>query len=355
MYRKTEARINLNAIRANLDLAGSLAPGSQSVAVIKADAYGHGMLHVAAALQDFAPAFAVATIDEALELRESGIRNTVLVLQGATSATAYKAAAANGLTLVVHTQEQVKNLLAAGVSLPVWLKIDSGMHRLGLPPGECADVHQRLLGGGIDVQVVCTHFSCADDLDSDATAQQIERFSSATASLGLPRSLANSAAILTRSESHAEWIRPGYMLYGNSPFATDVDNGRDLQPAMSLQSEVISIREVRPGESVGYGARWTAQQPSIIGTVAIGYGDGYPRHAPNGTPTGVNGRVAPLVGRVSMDSIAVDLTGHSGVAVGDRVELWGESIAVNEVAAAAGTIGYELLTGVSSRVPRIYA
>lgn len=354
MYRKTEAHINLDAIRANLALAASLAADSQSVAVIKADAYGHGMLRVAAALQDLAPAFAVATIDEALELRESGIRNTILVLQGATSGPAYEAAAANGLTLVVHSREQVASLLEARISVPVWLKIDSGMHRLGLAPGECAAVHQRLVDGGIDVQVVCTHFACADDLDSDATAQQIERFSSATDGLGLPRSLANSAAILTRPESHAEWIRPGYMLYGNSPFTTDIDVACDLQPAMTLQSELIAIREVQPGESVGYGVRWTAQQPSIIGTVAIGYGDGYPRHAPGGTPTRVNGHVAPLVGSVSMDSLAVDLTGHDRVVVGDRVELWGESISVNDVAAAAGTIGYELLTGVSSRVPRIY-
>ena len=354
MYRKTEAHINLDAIRANLAVAGSLAPGSQSVAVIKADAYGHGMLRVAAALQDLAPAFAVATIDEALELRESGMRHAILVLQGATSAAAYEAAAANSLTLVVHTQEQVAGLLAARVAVPVWLKIDSGMHRLGLLPDECADVCQRLLDGDIDVQVVCTHFACADDLDSDATAQQIERFTSATASLNLPRSLANSAAILTRPESHAEWVRPGYMLYGNSPLSVDVDAAHQLQPAMTLQSEIIAIRELRPGESVGYGARWTAQRPSTIGTVAIGYADGYPRHAPSGTPTSVNERIAPLVGSVSMDSLAVDLTGHNGVAVGDRVELWGERIAVNDVAAAAGTIGYELLTSVSNRVPRIY-
>ncbi len=355
MYRKTEAHIDLDAIRSNFALACSLAPHSKCIAVIKANAYGHGMLHVAEAMQDVAKAFAVATIEEALELRNAGINNALLVLQGVTTSTACKVAASNNLSLVVHSPEQIESLIEARVSLKVWLKIDSGMHRLGLAPGDVANACKRLDAGGIKVQVACTHFACADDLDSDATRQQLQSFNAATAGLGLPRSAANSAAVLGWPESHADWIRPGYMLYGSSPFRVDVEAARKLQPAMTLQSEIIAIRTVPAGDSVGYGARWTAERPSIIGTVAIGYADGYPRHAPNGTPTQVNGRPAPLAGTVSMDAITIDLTEHADATIGDRVELWGPDIAVNEVAAAAGTIGYQLLSGVSSRVPRIYS
>ena len=358
MLRKTEAYIDLDAIRANLALAGSLAPQSQSIPVIKANAYGHGMRRVAAALQDRAPAFAVATLDEALELRADGIPNTLLVLQGVTGIDACREAAAHQLTPIVHAQEQVDHLLAADVRLPVWLKVDTGMHRLGIAPPDCRDTYRRLVDAGNDVQVVCTHFACADEPDNDATARQIECFASATRGLDVPRSLANSAGIMAWPSSHAEWNRPGYMLYGNSPLP-GLPQGDDglasgLRPAMTLKSEIISIREVPTGESVGYGARWTASRPSVIGTVAIGYGDGYPRHAANGTPTWVNGRVAPLAGTVSMDAIAIDLTQHERIAVGDRVELWGNNVSLNEVADKAGTIGLQLVTGVSNRVPRVY-
>jgi alanine racemase len=259
------------------------------------------------------------------------------------------------LTLVVHSLDQVAGLLKSGVSVPVWLKVDTGMHRLGLAPGDFAETRQRLAAGGIEVQVVCTHLACADELQGDVTRQQLEIFAALTANLDIPRSISNSAAILAWPDSHADWNRPGYMLYGSSPFAVEVEAARALQPAMTLRSEIIALRAVLKGESVGYGARWTAERPSIIGTVAIGYADGYPRHARNGTPTLVNGKPAPLVGTVSMDAITVDLTEHDSAAVGDSVELWGPGIAVNDVAAAAGTIGYQLLSGVSSRVRRTYS
>jgi len=355
VYRKTEAHIDLDTIRANFALASSLAPRSKTLPVIKANAYGHGMLRVAEALRDDAPAFAVATIDEALELREAGIGKPLLVLQGVMTQAACKVAASKKLTLVVHSVEQLEVLFAARVSLAAWLKVDTGMHRLGLSPGDVADAHRRLNASGIDVQVVCTHLACADDLDNDATRSQLARFDAATAGLGLPRSIANSAGVLAWPGSHAEWNRPGYMLYGSSPFARYVESASGLQAAMTLRSEIIAIRAVAQGEPVGYGERWTAERPSIIGTVAIGYADGYPRHAPNGTPTLVNGKLAPLVGTVSMDAITIDLTEHDNAAVGDSVELWGTGIAVNSVAEAAGTIGYQLLTGVSSRVRRIYS
>lgn len=356
-FRKTEALIDLDAIRQNYALACTLAPQSKNIAVIKADAYGHGMRNVAEALQDVVPAFAVAIVDEALELREAGVTVPLLVLEGANSVAACEAAAANNLSLLVHSHEQVSILLQASLSarVSVWLKVDTGMHRLGVSPGDLKSVLDKLQSGGQEIAVLCTHLACADDLANDATSEQIEKFRACTAGLDLPLSISNSAGILGWPESYADWNRPGYMLYGNSPMVSDIETAKGLKPAMTLRSEIIAIREVSPGESVGYGGRWTATRPSTIATVAVGYADGYPRHAPNGTPAQVNGKLAPLVGAVSMDMISIDLTDHDNVTVGDSVELWGAAIPVGGVAAMSGTIGYELLTGVTSRVPRRYS
>jgi len=354
MHRKTEALINLDAIRNNYSLASALAPQSKNIAVIKADAYGHGMLRVAEALQDLVPAFAVAIVDEALELRAAGISHPLLVLEGASDTGACEVAAANGLSLVVHNQEQVSWLLNSRAEVPLWLKVDTGMHRLGLAPDELQTTLDRLSNGGLDVAVACTHLACADELASDVTQKQLDMFKACVVGTDLPTSISNSAGILAWPASHADWNRPGYMLYGNSPMTTDIESANGLQPAMTLRSEIIAIREVPEGESVGYGARWTAKRPSVIGTVAAGYADGYPRHAPNGTPTMLNGQIAPLVGTVSMDMLSVDLTAHDNAAIGDTVELWGKGVPVNEVATRCGTIGYELLTGVTTRVPRRY-
>lgn len=356
MFRKTQAIVDLEAIRANYGLACRLAPRSQNAAVIKADAYGHGLVPVARALQDIAPALAVATLDEALAVRDAGVALPLLVLEGVSTVAAVEAAAAGAVTLIVHNDEQIARLGEAKVREPVsvWLKVDTGMHRLGLPPGQVATALERLGDCPCVVEVVCTHLACADEADNDATTRQLGAFAGAVSGLGLPLSIANSAGILAWPQSHAEWNRPGYMLYGSSPMSADVDSARELLPAMTLRSEIIAVRDVPAGESVGYGARWTAERDTRIGTVAIGYGDGYPRHAPDGTPVFINGRPAPLAGTVSMDMITVDLAGRDDVAAGDTVELWGGNLAVNEVAAAAGTIGYELLTGVTARVPRIY-
>ena len=354
MYRKTVARIDLDAICDNYALATALAPQSKSIAVIKANAYGHGMARVAEALQDIAPAFAVATIDEARELRATtGISRPILVLEGVNDAEALQLAAASNLSLVVHNEEQVQLMAEAPVNLPLWIKVDTGMHRLGFAPQQLQSVLERLRGKSENL-TVCTHLACADDLSSDATQKQLDTFKACVADIDLPVSISNSAGILAWPASHADWNRPGYMLYGASPMTTDVESASGLRPAMTLQSEIIAISEVQTGESVGYGGRWTASQPSIVGTVAAGYADGYPRHAPNGTPTLVNGKIAPLVGTVSMDMLTIDLTAHGTVAVGDTVELWGQSIAINDVAKRSTTIGYELMTGVTARVPRLY-
>jgi len=352
MQRKTAAVIDRDAIRANFELACSLAPESQAVAVIKADAYGHGILQVAEALQDSAPMFGVATIDEALVLREGGIGNAILVLEGVTTSEACDTARAQDLVLMVHAAEQVDMMQGAPAS--AWVKVDTGMHRLGIDGKNLATVLEQLRAGSVDVQVVCTHLACADELDKTVTASQLEKFDACTAGCDLPLSIANSAAVIGWRDSHADWIRPGIMLYGVSPITKDVEISGSLRPAMTLRSEVIAVREIPAGDSVGYGARWTAARPSVIATVAVGYADGYPRHATDGTPVFVSGKVVPLVGTVSMDMITVDVTGHAGVSIGDPVELWGSNLSVSEVAEHAGTISYELLAGVTSRVPRIY-
>ena len=356
MYRKTVAVVDLNAIRENYSLAGKLAPNSKNIAVIKANAYGHGMLRVAEALQDVVPAFAVAIVDEALELRAAGISQPILVLEGINDIAACEVAAENKLSLVVHNQEQVSQLLQARLSCPVplWIKVDTGMHRLGLAPDDLEPVLEKLRSAGHDVAVICTHLACADELASDATQQQLDVFKACVSGIDLPTSISNSAGILAWPASHADWNRPGYMLYGNSPLTTAVESASGLRPAMSFRAEIIAINEVAAGESVGYGARWTAERASIIGTVAAGYADGYPRHAASGTPTMVNNQIAPLVGTVSMDMLTIDLTDHDHAAIGDTVELWGQGVAVNDIATRCGTIGYELLTGVTARVPREY-
>ena len=350
MHRRTAATIDLNAIRDNFALACAQAPASKTMAVIKANAYGHGMLEVAATLDDSAAAFAVATLDEAVVLRAAGVDKDILVLEGVNSADGYREAEAEGLTLAVNSREQVE--LALGSSATVWIKVDTGMHRLGIEPGELADVLGQLRKASVPVEAVCTHLARADDLDDAATRQQLDAFRACAEACGLPRSIANSAGILGWPDSHADWNRPGIMLYGASPFATEVAAASGLRPAMTFEAEVIALRDVPEGDSVGYGGRWTAARPSKIATLAAGYADGYPRHAPDGTPIFVNGHNAPIAGTVSMDMITIDVTDHPEVAIGDLAELWGQNVSVNEVAKRAGTISYELLTRVSPRVPR---
>ncbi len=357
--RPTKAFVDLDALRHNLEVAARLAPASRNIAVIKANAYGHGMVEAGYALQSTADALAVATIDEALELREAGIEGPLLVLQGVTTRDDVNEAVARNLWLMLHELEQVEKVLntPGKGSVTAWLKIDSGMHRLGIPLAEAGEACAALLASPKISQqpVLATHFACADELDSPVTPMQIERFLSFTQGHGLPLSMANSAGILHWPASHADWNRPGIMLYGCDPGNAFSAGAAGLRPVMSLRSEVMAVRRVEAGDGVGYGQRWQAAAPSRIATVSVGYGDGYPRHAPNGTPVLVNGKRAALAGTVSMDMITVDVTGREDVRVGDPVELWGENLLVNEIAAHAGTIGYELLAGMTGRVPRVYS
>lgn len=356
--RNCEAVIDLAAIRANFELACRLAPDSRALAVIKADAYGHGAVRVAETLRDMAPMFAVGFIDEAVELWEAGIREPVLLLEGAGDIDELEYVAQRGGAVVVHRSVQLTALENARVETPVavWLKIDTGMHRLGLPPAEVGSALARLrdsdnVAEGI---VLCTHLANSDIVGDVATFRQIEFFDACCEGADLPQSIANSGGIMAYPESHRHWNRPGYMLYGGSPFQHDLPQSRALRPAMTLRSEIIGLREIAAGEPVGYGSRWTADRPSRIATASIGYADGYPRHAPDGTSILVNGEAAKLAGTVSMDLITIDVTDLGDVALGDEVTLWGRRLPVDEVARSAGTIGYELLTSVSARVPRRY-
>ncbi|RLQ21634.1 alanine racemase [Seongchinamella sediminis] len=357
MARANQARLNLQALRHNLAHARRLAPAAKVMAVVKANGYGHGAVTVAQALAPQADALAVATIDEAMELRAAGLVAPVLLLEGVFEASELDIAARENFWITIDNGQQLQWLEQARLPAPLrcWLKVDTGMHRLGVPAAETADFHQRLSAcGNCQAEIVaCTHFASADDLDSKQTNEQLALFEQATAGLGVLRSAANSPAVLGWPASHYDWIRPGYMLYGDSPFPAPHPNAAPLRPVMTLCSSVISLREVDAGESVGYGASWTAQRPSRIATVSIGYGDGYPRQAANGTPVLVRGQRAPLAGRVSMDMITVDVTDLPEVRLGDEVVLWGEGLPVGEIGAHAGTIGYELTTRMPARTPRV--
>ncbi|MEH6357688.1 MAG: alanine racemase [Pseudomonadales bacterium] len=357
MTRPTFAHINLDALRHNFKLARQFAPQQKIMVMLKADAYGHGSLQVSAALSE-ADAIAVAFIDEALALRRAGITKPITLLQGVFDQQEIELACEHQLDLVILHAEQANMLEAAQCSRPlrIWLKFDSGMHRLGFSSDEYVSWFQRLSAHKNVAEVrLMTHFSCADDPQNSVTAEQEALFDQITGALEAKRSLANSAAIMGWPSTLRDWVRPGIMLYGVCPFADWRENHRDLQPVMTLKSVIISTRKLKAGEAVGYGGSWVAEQDCRIGVASIGYADGYPRCLPNGAPVLVKGQRASLVGRVTMDMITVDLTGLDDVQVGDEVTLWGDGLAVEEIAELAGTIAYELLTGISKRVPRLYS
>lgn len=350
MSRPTFAIIDTAAFVANYRYAKSLAAGARALAVIKANAYGHGAVALARALAAEADAFGVACSEEAMELRESGIDNPIVLLEGVFEPAEIANAAMHQFTLVVHSPQQLDWLLAARPARPldVWLKVDSGMHRLGLEPGELAEAHARLdASPNVGQIVLMSHLACADDTGSPATTDQLACFHRATRGIDAPVSLANSAALMAWPQTHGSWVRPGIMLYGSSPLDTP-DN--KLQPVMRLESRLIAIHDLAAGESIGYGGRHTCTASTRVGVVAVGYADGYPRHAPDGTPVAVNDQLTQLIGRVSMDMLTVDLTDQSQAQVGDHVQLWGDRVSAAEVARHSGTIAYELFTRITRRV-----
>ncbi len=342
--RPARALIDLDALRHNYRLARAL-HGSRSLAVIKANAYGHGAVPCARALAE-ADGFAVAFTDEAMVLRDAGISHPILLLEGVFSADELQRAAAFDLWPVVHHPGQLAMIEAADLPRPldVWLKINSGMNRAGFEPAEVRSVWQRLRDSGrVGAITFMTHLARADEPDMITTPQQVANFEMAIGGLSGARSVSNSAGILGWPIAHADWGRAGILLYGADPMPGEV-NG--LRPVMTLESEVLSVRDLPPGAPVGYGARFRTERPTRIGLVAMGYADGYPRSAPDGTPVVVDGMMTRLVGRVSMDMLTVDLTDVPQAGPGSRVEMWGAQVPVNRVAAGAGTISYELLCNV---------
>ncbi|MCK0715557.1 alanine racemase [Chromohalobacter sarecensis] len=358
MSRPLVADINLGALRHNYRLACDQAPHSRAVAVIKADAYGHGAIQCANALADMAPAFAVASLEEAVALRDAGIAQPIMLLEGFFTAEELPLIDAHRLWIAVHSDWQLDALLAyrPRAPIPTWLKLDSGMHRLGFAPEAFEARWQRLKAAPAQVTDLhlMTHFATADALEPAYFHRQLVCIEALRVRLGAPVCLANSPATLAWPQAHGDWNRPGVMLYGSDPLEGANDASRALKPVMTLRSEIIAVRELATGEAVGYGGRWQAPRPSRIGVVACGYGDGYDRHARDGTPVLVEGRRAPLAGKVSMDMLTVDITEVPEANIGSQVVLWGEGLPIDEVARHCDTISYTLMTGVLPRVPRRY-
>lgn len=358
MARTATAVIKLSAIKQNYLYAKSLNKSAKAIATIKANAYGHGAVEVAKTLADVADAFGVACIEEAKELRDAGILQPILLLEGFFTADELTYISENNIWCAIHTQFQLEALQNAKLSQPinVWLKMDTGMHRLGFLPDEYVNVWQQLTAmSQVNSIVHMSHFSSADDLTSALTKQQTALFLATIGDLAGDVSIANSSAVLTNAvASRNQWVRPGIILYGVSPIDDDA-LAQPLIPAMTFKAKVISQRTVNQGESVGYNGLWTANKTTKIGTVSIGYADGYPRHAANGTPVFINGKQSQIIGRVSMDMLMVDLSMFEQEnCLGFDVELWGDNISANVVANCSETISYALFCGLTRRVSKFY-
>lgn len=355
MPRPTQASIDLPALAHNLTRVRQYVPHSRIMAVVKADAYGHGLLHTASALKTV-DGFALLELDAAICLRDAGYQQPILLLEGFFSTEELALFEQYQLSAVIHHSEQVAMLLdSKHHELDVFLKINTGMNRLGLAPGQFSKTINKLKENQcVNNITLMTHFACADDPSEEKSViQQLQCFEATTEGYNHPRSLANSAAIIRYPRTRTDWVRPGIMLYGASPFADQTASDLDLQPVMTLSSKIIAIHDLRIGDRVGYHGLFQADRPMRIGIVACGYADGYPRHAPTDTPVLVNNQRSRLLGRVSMDMLAVDLTEITGAELNSPVILWGKEISVDEVAQRAGTIGYELLCALAPRVEKI--
>ncbi|MBK6337258.1 MAG: alanine racemase [Betaproteobacteria bacterium] len=351
MSRPILAQVNLAALRANVARVRALAPDAQVLAVVKANAYGHGLTRVLPAL-DGADGLALVELEAAVLLRAAHYTRRILLLEGFFAPDELPELSARRLATVVHHEEQVRMLETASLARPleVFVKVNTGMNRLGVPPAAVRTLVERLSHcEAVAVIRLMMHFARADE--DDGIAGPLRVFDEACKGLRYPRSVANSAGVIRHAETGDDIVRPGIMLYGATPFAYDSAETLGLAPVMTLRSALIAVQELQPGDAVGYGAAHVAVRPQRIGVVACGYADGYPRHAPNGTPVLVCGRRVPIAGRVSMDMITVDLGDVPEARVGSPVVLWGEGLPVDEVAGAASTVGYELLCAVAPRVP----
>jgi alanine racemase len=351
MSRPIKALISIAALQHNLGVVRRCAPQSSVFAVIKANAYGHGVMRAARAL-DAADGIALVEIDAAVRLRENGYRRRLALLEGLFEPAEVAIAARHELTITVHNAEQLRMLDDAPpqARLDVMLKINTGMNRLGFMPSAAVAARDRLAGHrAVGKVTLMTHFANADD--ERGIAWQMEAFETVAVGQRFERSVANSAAILRHPQAHSGWVRPGIMLYGCTPFADKSAADLGLEPAMTLASEIISVQQLQPGDRIGYAGTYQADRPLRAGTVACGYADGYPRHAPTGTPVLVKGLRTRTLGRVSMDMLTVDLTQIPDAQVGTPVVLWGAGLSADEVAHAAGTVSYELLCALAPRVP----
>jgi alanine racemase len=353
MSRATTATIHIEALRHNLGKIRHLAPNAKVMAVVKADGYGHGLERVARALEG-ADAFGVAALSDAERLRAAGLSQRIVLLSGIDEADDLAAIRRLNLDIVLHHDSQLALLQADTQHAPirVWLKLDTGMHRLGFATERAAQVYAQLkkMPNIHSDIILMTHFASSDEFGGKQTQAQLDAFSSTIKNLDGVHSLSNSAAILGWPDAHQDWVRAGGALYGLS--VVDGKTGSDfgLKPAMSLSTRLIAINHIKKGQSIGYSATWTCPEDMPVGVAAIGYGDGYPRMAPSGTSVLINGVRVPLIGRVSMDLMTLDLRGLSHVSVGDEVLLWGPDLPVEEIAAAAGTISYELTCSITRRV-----
>jgi alanine racemase len=352
--RLIRAIIDTQALRHNLNVVRARAGKARVIAVVKANAYGHGLASAALALQE-ADALAVARLEEGLALRAAGVSNRIVLLEGIFAESQLEDAAHEQLDLVVHDALQIELLERSGLAarFALWVKIDTGMNRLGFAPRDCHSALARiarLVPAARELRLM-THLACANERNDAVTAAQIGCFREATRGLGYETSIANSAGLFGAVPLGCQWARPGIALYGASPFEDTSAAELGLRPVMTLMTSVIAVRQVTAGESVGYGAAWRAQRDAVIAIVAAGYGDGVPRSFSSGTPLLINGARAPVAGRISMDMLAVDVSACTPVKVGDPAVLWGSGLPVEEVARHAGTIPYELLCSVSQRVP----
>ncbi len=353
MLAGPRALIDHAALRHNLSVVRRFAPSSRVWAVIKADAYGHGMVQATQGLAE-ADGYAVARLEEAVRLREAGVGKPVLVLEGAFSPEEVESACRHRLELALHHREQVTLLEQRpdAAMLPLWIKVDTGMHRLGMPPDAVPAILEHLSRYPRIAQPpgLMTHLANADDSSDPLTDGQCERLRALAGTGGHRLSIGNSAGIVAWPGSRTDWVRPGIMLYGASPLQGRSAGELGLRPVMTLRTRLIAVNQLRCGDAVGYSGTWVCPEDMPVGVAAVGYGDGYPRQAPSGTPVLIRGRRLPVVGRVSMDLITIDLRGLPEARVGDPVTLWGEGLPVDEIARWAGTISYELLCRVTKRV-----
>ena len=354
MTRPVHATIDTAALQHNLTRVRQLAPEAGVMAIVKADAYGHDLLTSCRALKD-ADAFGLLDLADAISLRNADFSHPICLLEGFFTADEIPLIVKNKLEPAIHSHWQLDMLeeIQDELRLSVWLKVDTGMNRLGFASTAFNDILARLSAMKcIDRVAVMSHLANADQPESLGTSNQLQQFLHATNTVSLARSLANSAAIIANPDCHLDWVRPGIMLYGSSPFADSTIEDLDLRSVMSLKSEIISVKHLHKGDAVGYGSTWVCPEDMRIAVVACGYGDGYPRHAPAGTPVMVAGKMTKLIGRVSMDMITVDLRGIDNAQTGSPVELWGKEVSVDMVAKVSGTIAYELLCGITARVKR---